>query len=61
METTLKGQKGVLLMVKLVTLFCVDHGKMTKESWKIMEKSWNLIPGNRWEPFMNKSQIPPTI
>ncbi len=29
---------------------CADHGKMAKESWKIMEKSWNLIMGNRWEP-----------
>ena len=31
-------------------LFCIDHGKMAKESWRIMEKSWNLIPENRWEP-----------
>ncbi len=37
-------------MLKSVKLFCVDHGKMANESWKIIEKSWNLIPGNRWEP-----------
>ena len=34
----------------LVTLFCIDHGKTAKESWKIMEKTWSLVPGNRWEP-----------
>ncbi len=28
----------------------VDHGKTMKGSWKIMEKSWNLILGNCWEP-----------
>ncbi len=28
----------------------VDHGKNMKGSWKIMEKSWNLNLGNRWEP-----------
>ncbi len=37
-------------MLRLVTLFCLDHGKMSKETWIIMEKSWNLIAGNRWEP-----------
>ncbi len=37
-------------MLTLVKLFSVDHGKMSKGSWKIMEKSWNLIPENRWEP-----------
>ncbi len=31
----------------------VDHGKMMRESWKIMEKSWNLTPGKRWEPCFN--------
>ncbi len=29
-----------------------DHGKTMKASWKIMEKSWNLILGNRWEPCL---------
>ncbi len=24
--------------------------KMMRESWKIMEKSWNLILGKHWEP-----------
>ena len=31
-------------------LFCITHGKMMQESWEIMEKSWNLIPGKCWEP-----------
>ena len=48
-------------MFKLVKLFCIDHGKMSKESWKIMEKSWNLIPGNRWEPwFYNQDILSPS-
>ncbi len=29
----------------------LNHGKMMQESWKIMEKSWNLIPEKRWEPW----------
>ncbi len=37
-------------MLKLVTLFCVDHGKTANKSWKIMEKSWNLILEIGWEP-----------
>ncbi len=32
----------------------MDHGKMMLESWKIMEKSWNLIPGKRWEPCLGR-------
>ncbi len=33
--------------------FCVAliMEKTWKGSWKIMEKSWNLILGNRWEPW----------
>ena len=38
METTLKGQKGVVLTVTLFTLFCVDHGKMMEyDSGKPLE------------------------
>ena len=43
-------------MLKLhfvLTLFCSYHGNMVKESWEIMEKSWNLIPQNCWEPWTN--------
>ena len=32
------------IMLKLDIVVEHDHGKMMQESWKIMEKSWNLIP-----------------
>ncbi len=40
----------ILPVLKVVNFLRVDHGKMMQESWKIMEKSWNLIPEKRWEP-----------
>ncbi len=39
-----------VVFLSVLKLVIVDHGKMMRESWKIMEKSWNLIPGKRWEP-----------
>ncbi len=41
-----------IVFLSVLKLVIVDHGKMMHESWKIMEKSWNLILGKRWEPCL---------
>ena len=51
-QATFNTHRSVLPLLKVVNVFCVDHGKMIQESWKIMEKSWNLIPEKRWEPCL---------
>ncbi len=45
-----RNTKCVMSVLKSVIFLDIDHGKMMRESWKIMEKSWNLILGKRWEP-----------
>ncbi len=46
-----KGQNhGKIMEFQNIHLLDIDHGKMVRDSWKIMEKSLNLIPGKHWEP-----------